>query len=210
MTKPSLTICLIALFSSTCFSQNTPTEDAALVNELNFRLQTMRLAMSEAQNLDSDMELVDDQRGKLSTLTDDYKKMILSIKEFEKNDDMQAGLAMCLTKMDTFEQRLSSDILLPHQSDALRTMVFTKLIKEQGGDLISTLAVYYPKQFQFTDAQEKRMDKIKTETAAKIAETKREFEEKLKKISADTRAEIHTVLTPQQSKTLTDLSGVSK
>ena len=54
------------------------------------------------------------------------------------------------------------------------------------------------------------MDKIKTETAAKIAEAKREFEEKLKKISADTRSEIHTVLTPQQSKTLTDLSGVSK
>ena len=60
MTKPLLTICLIALFSSTCFSQNTSTEDAALVNELNFRLQTMQLAMSEAQNLDSDMELVDD------------------------------------------------------------------------------------------------------------------------------------------------------
>ena len=196
MTKPPLAICLIVLISSTCYSQNTPTEDAALVNQLNFRLQTMQLAMSEAQNLDSDMELVDDQRVKLATLTDEYKKMIRSIKELEKADDMQAGLAMCLTKLDTFEQRLSSDILLPHQSNALRTMVFTELIKEQGGDLVTTLATYYPKQFKLTDAQEKRMDKIRTTTATKIAEAKREFKEKLNRISADTKAEIHTVLTP--------------
>ena len=210
MTKPPLAICLIVLISSTCYSQNTPTEDAALVNQLNFRLQTMQLAMSEAQNLDSDVELVDDQRVKLATLTDEYKKMIRSIKELEKADDMQAGLAMCLTKLDTFEQRLSSDILLPHQSNALRTMVFTELIKEQGGDLVTTLATYYPKQFKLTDAQEKRMDKIRTTTATKIAEAKREFKEKLNRISADTKAEIHTVLTPRQSKALSDLSGAAK
>jgi len=132
--------------------------------------------------------------------------MILSLKEYEKDDNMRQGLALCLTTMDSFEHRLSSDILLPHQSTALQAMVFTKLMKEKGGDLISTLATYYPKQFSFTDAQKKRMDKIKTSTAAEVAEAKQEFNEELKKIAADAKKELHAVLTPQQSQTLTELS----
>ena len=211
MTKLLLTISFLVMFSSTTFSQATTAENAKLelLRELDYRMMMLHTATTETNDLDADLELVDYQKTELAKLSSDVKDMFLKIKQHEKDDNMQEELAMGLTMMDTFEYRLSSEILLPHQSTALGSMVFNNLLKEKGGDLVSTLDTYYPKQFLFTDTQKKRLDEIKTSTAAEVEKAKREFREKLKKISAGAREKINAVLTPQQSQALSALSGDS-
>jgi hypothetical protein len=185
-------------------------EDAVFINQVNLRIRTMQLALSEGQNPDSNLELVDDQRIELAKLAKDYSEMRQSMRELPKADDVKDRFASLLSRMDAFERRLSSDILLPHQTSTLDTMVFDWLVKREQGNLVAALAEHYPNQFRFSDNQKKRIDKLKTSAREKIAEAKREFQEKLKKISADANTEMHAILTPHQSRTLVDLSGIPK
>jgi len=212
MAKLLLMIPLLVMFSSATHAQDATAENAEveLLHQLDSRMMMLHTATTATKDLDGDLELVDYQKTELAILGRDFKEMFLKIKEHEKDDNMQAGLAMCLTMMDSFESRLSSEILLPHQTAALSSMVFNNLLKEKGGDLVSTLDAYYPKQFLFTDAQKKQLDEIKTSTAAEVEKAKREFREKLKTISADAKKKIDTVLTRQQSLALTKLSGDSQ
>ena len=104
MTKLLLMICFLLLSAPISLSQDitakeaksTSPEEAKLVNELNCRLMAMQIALSGTQDLDSDLEIVEYQKPMLAKLGSDYKEMILTIKEYEKDDDIQAGLALCL------------------------------------------------------------------------------------------------------------------
>jgi hypothetical protein len=212
MAKLLLMMLFLAMFSPSAVAQDATAENVELdlLRQLDSRMMMLHTATTATKDLDGDLELVDYQKTELSKLGRDVEEMFLKIKEHEKNGTMHAGVEMCLTMMDSFESRLSSEILLPHQTAALSSMVFNNLLKEKGGDLVSTLDTYYPKQFLFTDAQKKQLDEIKTSTAAEVEKAKREFREKLQNISAGAKKKINTVLTPQQSLALTKLSGDSK
>ena len=210
MTKPTLVVCFIVLCSSACFSQDLSSEDTAFLNQVNLRLRTMYLALDQHQNTDSSLELMDYQKEKLAELAEEFSEMQRSLGPLPKAGDIQSRFGLFLGEMDSFERRLSSDILLPHQSTELATMVFTRMVKREGGNLISALTTHYPNSFQFSDDQKERMDKLKMSLNSKVREAKREFQEKLTKISSDAKTELRTILTPQQAQTLSDLTGDKK
>ena len=204
---------IMLIFATTVVGQQVatrsePIQSDAFANSLNLRLQTIQLALNEAQNLQSDLELTADQKSLLTELSKDYKQMVVSLNELEKTEGgMQVGLALMTGKLDVFEERLSSDILLPHQSTALRSMVFAKLVKAEGGDLISALSTYYPKQFQLEDSQKAKLKDIKKVARDKIERAKEELEEKIAEIVKETEEQVRSVLKPEQSELLTDLQG---
>ncbi len=189
-------------------SKDTSAEKENLTNSLNLRLLTMQIALGEIRNLKSDLELVESQHQDLESLSKDYAKMVQSIMELEKkNSGTDDVVALCLQKMTGFENRLSSEILLPHQNSELRKMVFAKLVAENSDDWYTTLSTYYPAEFKLTEDQKRKMKQIKSSTTEEIAKAKKEFEEKLKKIRLAARNEIKDVLTPKQSKILSELTG---
>ncbi len=55
--------------------------------------------------------------------------------------------------------------------------------------------------------QKRKMKQIKSSATEEIAKAKKEFDEKLKKIRLAARDEIKDVLTPKQSKILSELTG---
>lgn len=188
-------------------STNTAS-DSALANSLNLRLHTMQVALKQTRNLKSDLELVDNQRHALESLSLEYAQITQAIMKLDKTESgRKEGVSLCLKKMDAFEKTLTSDILLPHQSAELRKMVFAELVQNNGGNLISTLSVYYPQQFKLDKDQERRMKDVTQATKEKLAKAKEEYEEKIKKIRIETEKAVHKFLTPKQSKLLTELSG---
>ena len=208
--------CILLLSLSThAYGQDSETggsvEQQELANLLNLRLQTMQIALGEIRNLKSDLELVESQREGLETLSKDYAQMVQGIMQLEKgNAGTDESIALCLRKMKGFEDRLSSEILLPHQNSELRKMVFAKLVSENDEDWFATLSTYYPAKFKFTVDQQQQMKKIKSSTAKKIAKAKKEFDEKLEEIRDAARDEIQDVLTEKQSKFFAELSGHTK
>lgn len=210
--KIFLAVCfVVSVFSAHACSQDSETivsENQDLTNSLNLRLQTMQIALGEVSNLKSDLELVESQRQSLESLSDDYNQMVKSLMKLEKDrSGSEEAIALCLRKMKDFENRLSSDILLPHQNSELRKMVFAKLVSENRDDWFATLSTYYPNEFQLTADQKRQMKKIKMLTTDKIAKAKLEFDKKLKGIRDDAKNEIRNVLTPKQAKILTELTG---
>ena len=189
-------------------ASSNASSDVALANLLNLRLHSMQVALNETRNLKSDLELVDNQRDALEALSLKYAHMVQNLVKLEKTEGgMQESISLCLQKMDTFENTLSSEILLPHQSAELRKMVFAELVRNNGGSLISTLSVYYPQQFKLDKDQEKRMKEVTQSAKEKLAKAKKEYEEKIDKIRMETENAVHKVLSPKQSKLLTELSG---
>jgi Spy/CpxP family protein refolding chaperone len=203
---------LALVFSSAAVAQDAASPstaaDSALANSLNLRLHSMQVALNESRNLKSELELVETQRDALETLSAEYGQMVQGLVKLEKTEGgMKEGISLCLRRMDDFEKTLSSDILLPHQSAELRKIVFAELVRDNGGNLISTLAVYYPQHFTLDKNQERGMKEITLSAKDKLAKAKREYEEKIKKIRTETESAVHEVLTPKQSKLLTKLSG---
>ncbi|MEZ6095784.1 MAG: hypothetical protein R3C03_16395 [Pirellulaceae bacterium] len=203
---------LMLFLSSNAYCQDFETDSSAtkqsVTNSLNLRLQTMQIALSEIENFKSDLELVDSQRQSLESLSMDYVQMVESLMKLEKeNAESDEAIELCLRKMEGFEDRLSNEILLPHQNSELRKMVFAKLVSENDDDWFETLTIYYPAEFQLTERQKQKMKKIKSSTSEQIEKAKREFDEKLKDIREAAKAEIQDVLTPKQSEILAELSG---
>ena len=182
-------------------------EDTDFVNKVNVRLRAMYLVLGELQNADSDLELVDDQRIELAKLAEDCREMERSAGKLPKTGDIKDRFVKVLDRLDLFERRLSSDILLPHQSAVLDTMVFNELVRREGGNLITAISTHFGDGFQFSKNQTKRIGELKTSVNTKIAKAKKEFQEKLKKISTEAKTEFQTILTPKQSKMFSKLSG---
>lgn len=202
-------VLLVLLVSTHALCQDskyTAAEEENLANSLNLRLLTMQIALGEIRNLKSDLELVESQHQDLESLSKDYAKMVQSLTEMDKKN---AGdlVALCLQKMKGFEDKLSSEILLPHQNSELRKMVFAKLLADNSDDWYATLSTYYPAEFKLTEDQKRKMKQIKSSATEEIAKAKKEFDEKLKKIRLAARDEIKDVLTPKQSKILSELTG---
>jgi hypothetical protein len=211
MKKYLSVLCLVVCSSASLAQDAGPdatSKDSALANSLNLRMHTMQLALTEARNLKSDLELVENQRDALDALAAEYGQMVQILMKLEKTENgMKEAVSLCLRKMDAFEETLSSDILLPHQSAELRKMVFAELVQDNGGNLISALAIYYPQQFDLDENQKRQMKDITLSSKEKIAKAKQEYEEKLGRIRLETENAVHNVLTPKQSKLLTELSG---
>ena len=204
MTKP-LIAWLILVCTCPCFSQEMSSEETDFVNKVNGRLRAMYLALGELQNADSELELVDDQRIALANLAEDYRELERSAGKLPKTGDIKERFVKVLDRLDMFERRLTSDILLPHQSAVLDTMVFNRMVTHEGGNLIAAISTHYGDDFKFSKNQTKRIGELRTSVDTKIAKARKEFQEKLKKISAEAKTEFRTILTPKQSKVLSEL-----
>jgi hypothetical protein len=215
MIRIVLTILFTLSLASPVFSQteneSDPRKNEAFQNFLGLRICKFCIVANACNNPETTLELLDYQKDALKPVFDEYEQLNQDLRQvYEEGGDAadkQAAMNSIVAKMELCDKQMTSDILLPHQTAELSSKAFAQMVDYKGGDLISTLQSFYPVQFELNNTQQTRMKEIKESAARKIAKAKRELQERLKEISTEVENEIRTVLTPNQSKLLSELAG---
>lgn len=180
--------------------------DDELAGSINRMGSTMQLVLDESERPNSKLELVGEQKAQLAELAKNFKQMILELNELDGDKDgIESSVALFFKKMDQFESTLHKDILLPHQSQALKAMVFAEFVRGNGGSMLRAISKYYSREFDLKDAQKKKLIVIEKRAANQVAEAKKRFKKELEKIAKKTNEDVRSVLTSKQEKALEEL-----
>lgn len=203
-------IFFVAFFiSDVLYAQDTVSEERAMMERLESSIQIV-LKMYPATKT-GQLELVDDQNEKLAKLDDEYQRMIDEIQSLQGDEHAtEARKLLFLKRMSTFQETLHTDILLPHQSAVLDSLVFAQFVKHHGGSILRAIKTYYTREFSLTDDQKKDLAKVEKQAAAKVAAAKEEFRKKLEKIANETNVDVRKLLSPEQVRTLDGLQDRAK
>jgi hypothetical protein len=204
MTRNLIAIACLLVSPSMLLGQGDISPDeAALGASINRVLETIQIVLNEGEQPDSELELVDTQKEQLVALREDYKNMIREVQRLDNEENnTEAATAIVLAKTSSFEKTLFDEILLPHQSRVLKSMVFAKFVKDSGGNMLDAIAKFYPNEFKLDKQQKKRMQAIEDDVAKKVAKAKEKFKLELEKIAKEAQDEARSVLTVEQLKTL--------
>ncbi|MDA7910415.1 hypothetical protein N9Z53_02005 [Mariniblastus sp.] len=189
--------------SNVLHGQDGVSKERAMMERLESSIQIILSYDPAISN--ANLELVDDQKEKLAKLNDEYQKMIEEIVELQARgdeDSINASKRQFLKKMTTFQNTLHADILLPHQSDLLHSLVFAQFVKHRGGSILRAIETYYTREFGLTSEQKREMAQIDKQAAKKVAAAKERFRKELEKIANETNEDVRKVLSPEQAKTL--------
>lgn len=196
-------IYLISAFfiSNVLHAQDGVSEERAMMERLESSIQVM-LSYDPAVST-ADLELVDDQKERLAKLNDEYQGMIEEIQRLQGVEgSIDATKLLFLKKMVAFQETLHSDILLPHQSDVLNSLVFSQFVNRRGGSMLRAIETYYTHEFGLTNEQKKEMEQIEKQAAEKVAAAKERFKKELEKIANETNNDVRQLLSPEQAKIL--------
>lgn len=160
------------------------------------------------QDEDQAIVLADQQKKQLAELDEEYQRMIDQIQSLGNSPDQrEAKMALFTSKMMSLNKALHEDVLLPHQSAVVESLVFSKILQHHGGSLLKAIETYYRKQFGLTSRQKDDLKDIEENVAEKVAEAKKRYEKELEKIKQEARTEVNKVLTPKQRELLEKLDG---
>ncbi|MDA7859044.1 hypothetical protein N9007_00475 [bacterium] len=198
-------IFFVAFFiSDILHAQDAVSEERAMMERLESSIQIV-LKMDPATKT-GQLELVDNQNESLAKLNDEYQKMIDEIQSLQGDEHAaEVSKLLFLKRMSTFQETLHTDILLPHQSDVLNSLVFSQFVKHHGGSILRAIKTYYTREFNLTDKQKRNLAKVEKQAEAKIAAAQEEFRKKLEEIANETNADVRKLLSPEQAKTLDGL-----
>ncbi len=204
------TIFFVAFFiSDVLHAQDAVSEERAMMERLESSIQIV-LKMDPAIKT-GQLELVDDQNERLARLNDEYQKMIDEIQSLQGDENaIKARKLVFLKRMSTFQETLHNDILLPHQSTVLDSLVFAQFVKHHGGSILRAIKTYYTREFSLTDDQKRDLAKIEKQVAAKVAAAQEEFKKKLEQIANETNVDVRKLLSPEQVRTLDGLHDQKK
>ena len=105
------------------------------------------------------------------------------------------------------ERELTEEILLPHQTTALRQAEFARLLSERGGDYSRVITDYYGENFDLTKEQKRDIQELNNEAALEFQKVQQEYARKVQKIRAKTRTSLKNIFTPKQIELVERLSG---
>lgn len=190
---------------------NGQQQDASveIMGRMNRIISSLRVARVEAAKKSSELELVAEQTKQLENLLAEYKAMLKIFDTHINNDDQSAAMSLMATNLPTLENRMHSEILLPHQSGHMEKLVFADLLKQSGGNLLRTISKNYSKEFALSNEQSQSLHKISDKTKEQLAEAERRYKEEIKKIRTNARSEIEKTLSPKQLKMLERYSSTA-
>ena len=197
-------IACILFCSSAAQAQQEQSDEIA--SRLNRIVAALRVARVESSNVSSKLDIVPEQAEQIAALTVDYKAMLQEYAAFIDNDNQPAALSIMASNMPRFENRLHSEILIPHQSELLTKLVFADLLKSAGGNLLRSISTNYAKEFGLTDDQNKKMLEIEKRVTKEVAEAERKFKKELERIATTARGDAEKTLSPRQLETLSRLT----
>jgi len=161
------------LFSNFLYAQDDVSKERAIMERLESSIQV--ILNYDPVETTARLELVGEQNKKLAKLNEEYQKMIEEIVALQARGDSQsikASKLRFLSRMTAFEQTLHSEILLPHQSDVLHSVVFANFVKNRGGSFLRTIEKYYADEFGLSSEQKKEMADIEKQATDKVAAAK--------------------------------------
>ena len=196
-------------FSNVLQAQETVSKERAMMERLESSIQIV-LNMDPAITT-GQLELVHDQNENLAKLNDEYQRLIDEIQSLQGDEHAsEAKKILFLDRMSTFHETLHTDILLPHQSNVLNSLVFAQFVKHHGGNTLRAINTYYTREFSLTDDQKRDLAKVEKQAAEKVAAAQEEFRKKLEEIANQTNADVRKLLSPKQVRTLDGLQNRTK
>lgn len=157
------------------------------------------------------LELVEDQQKQLKALNEEYQSLIDQIKSLGDSPmESNAKMALFVQKMDSLTKTLNKEILLPHQSVLVESLVFSKILKHRGGSWLAAIQTYYRDQFNLSDKQKEEFKTIEKKVGEEIAEAKEKFLKEVEQIKLDAKKDINAVLEPEQKQLLERLEDKVK
>jgi len=203
---------LVAVSCGTGFSFAQEAElETILANDLN-RLQTFFMLAHNGINGSQRMEPTEEQRQAFSKLQSERELIQTQISEAIKEKDRPTRIVKMEAlkeSLSALEKSLTSEILLPHQLEDLRKAEFAQYLRQFKGDFARVVENYYGREFGMTSSQKKRWETLRKSQELKKQEANREYNEKLRKIEDEARAELAEIFTPKQAKMIRELSGIN-
>ncbi|MAJ46217.1 MAG: hypothetical protein CMJ57_02685 [Planctomycetaceae bacterium] len=197
------------IISDVLHAQDAVRGERAMMERLESSIQII-LKMDPAVKT-GPMELVDDQHEMLAKLDGEYQTMIEELQSLPSDKKAnEARKLLFLKRMSTLQEALHTDILLPHQSAVLESLVFAQFVQRHGGSILRAIKTYYTREFSLTHDQKKDLAKIEKQAAAKVLAAQEEFKKKLEEIANETNADVRKLLSPEQVRTLDKLQDRKK
>ncbi len=200
----SIIVTLLSIGNSIPAQETTNDELRANFEKLETAIQIV-LRYDPAEEIGI-IDLIEGQKEQLLLLDEEYQQMIDDVQNLGNGQDQQkAKLAVFAANMTSLTSTLHDKILLPHQSELVETLVFSKFLKHRGGNLLEAIETYYRKQFGLSVKQKEELNAIQQEAAKKVAEAKERFKKELEEINKEARSEVKEVLNPRQNELLDKL-----
>jgi Spy/CpxP family protein refolding chaperone len=168
------------------------------------------LGLVMRDEVQQELQLVDEQRGKVESLTADARERIgTEMREMFSqlrdlgDEERRARGDEIRARMETLNKELEGDlqkVLLPHQFDRLKQIDLQSRIQQRGagaltsGDLADALSL--------TDDQREKLE-------ARAAEVQQELRDKIAQLQLEARNKMLDVLTPEQRAKLDSMMGAA-
>ncbi len=208
MKRLSLIFLLVFCCGEMCAQDFRPDayNDPDTMARLNRATGLIELADSESK-LNSDLELTEAQILEIKEIAlthSDWMDIGDSIPPEKRADkDFVNELVNdYLVMVKSLESRLSEKVLLPHQVALLANKQFSKALKSCDGDITKAISNFYCDKIKLDDKRKDKLAKISKATKKEIAQARKEFETKLKRILKNSEKATREVFTGSENKLL--------
>lgn len=198
------TLCLLSfilVFSTSIVAQDLSSlEQVAALNRMS---EALRIVNFESKQEGSDLELVEEQKQKLKLLRSEYVDAVSAYSDIlSKAPGSGAAVVSISERVAKLEKKLNDEILVPHQVEFLKTMVFAKSVEKQGGNFVKATIATQIDILNLNEAQARKLFALEKSVAEKIAEAEKEFKKELDEIAKDARSSTKKILSPKQQEAL--------
>lgn len=145
----------------------------------------------------SNLDLVDFQREKLSDLRTKYSAAVAAFAEVE-NKDPSISLPPLIRAVEQLDRELRAEILVDGQYEVVRTSVFLETLEKSGGDFVAVIFDNYLDELGLTDKQYKEVVGLRKKTDERLLAAKRKYEKEVREILDASKNNFSTLLNDSQ------------
>jgi len=193
-------------FSSTTFAQKSEKTEL-LEKKYKRAMSSIATAYNESRR-NSELELVDSQKGEIEELYGQYRATLKTAKAIPKNE-REERMPSLVADVVRLKDEILNSVLLPEQANILRKKIFANRVKSNNGNIIRTIVNDYGDELNLDEVELDRLKEVEKKTAEKIRAAREKFEEELKEIAKNLREDLSGAL-PQEHLELIDGLEFSK